>query len=106
AFRRAQWAHGAIPARVAWLRADPAARRLGLACDAAEAVGADWGDRRVPCEVRRRAAEVQVPLLDGGFRRVLRLARRLVVRDRIDPAAVRARDGTRDRGQAAGPTRL
>src|SRR6478609_760328 len=66
AFPGAQWTHGAIPAELAWLRADPAARRLGLAPDAAEGAGADWGHRRVPREVRRRPAQVQVPLLDAG----------------------------------------
>src|SRR6266540_6580782 len=91
-----------IPKRVARLRADSAARRPGSAREAGEARGAAGGARRVPGEVRRRAAQVQVPLLDLRLRRLLRLAGRLVVRDRADRAAVRARDGARGRGQAAG----
>ena len=42
-------------------------------------------------------------LLDVRVGRLLRLARRLVVRDRARRAALRPRDGTRARGEATGP---
>src|SRR5215208_6102448 len=53
-------------------------------------------------QVRRRPAQVQVPLLDVRVGRVLRLVRRLVVRARPRLPALRARDGTRARGEAPG----
>src|SRR2546428_4051635 len=90
---------------MARVRADPASRH-GLAQVLPEALGPDRGDRRVPGQVRRRPAQVQVPVLDVRLRRLLRLARRLVVRDRARRAALRARDGTRPRGQASGAARV
>src|SRR6266446_10297792 len=55
--------HGAIPSGVAPVRADPA-EGLRLAWALSKALGADCRDRSVPRQVRRRAAQVQVPLLD------------------------------------------
>src|SRR5438874_7885316 len=82
--------HGAIPPRVARLRADPA-QRLRLARSIAEALGPDRRDRRFPRQVRRRPPQVQVPFLDVRLGGVLRLAGWLVVRDRPDLPVVRAR---------------
>ena len=54
-------------------------------------------------QVRWRPLQGQVPVVDVDLRGLLRLVRRLVVRDRADRAPVRARDGPRHRGEAPGP---
>src|SRR5206468_1997798 len=71
----------------------------------AQALRAVDRGRCVPAQVRRAAAQVQVPVLDLHLGRVLRLVRRLVVRDRPDRPPIRARDGARARGEASGAAR-
>ena len=96
-------ARGTTEARGALvLRAPGAGAPRGPVPVPAQAAGAAGRGRRVPAQVRRAAPQVQVPVLDLHLGRVLRLVRRLVVRHRPDRAAVRARDGTRARGEAAG----
>src|SRR5262245_8878882 len=98
--------HGGVPIRMAGPGIDQARTGLAPARPVAEAARPDRGSRSVAGEVRPRAPQVEVPALDARLRRVLRLAGRLVVRSRTDSSAVRARDGTRARGEEAGTPRV